>query len=687
MWRVVVGIAGFVLFVPLIAAADCRTLLLQRPLSSNPLLDSRQLIAGDLPNISKVQPIQYVSALDLLERQLQSMLHHLISSAGTTFTDILVPLEWQLSEIDRIFGFWQWQTSSNRIPAILKMEKIIEKRRVRIWDRIFANQKLFTKITVIYKNRDSLEPDQKRLVEHYYQLFIDNGLALPPEKQERLLQVRTELSKLRIQFNTQLIQSRGSFKLMVGDRSDLAGLSAETLDNLQRLAQAQGYEGYLLTLAPAIYNEVMAYCKSSRIREAMFAGMRNVAAEGSEFDNVDVIKRLIQLRTEQAQLLGYASYADWILRRRMVGSLANLRAFYDELLAETRPRALAEEKEFQAFVQAQFGQQNINPWDREYYQRRFIAQSLQLDAQKIKQHFTLQRSLDVLFALIHRLYNITLVVRSDLPAPHQDASVIEVRNRDGRTLSFVYFYPFSRDGLKSAGAWMSTISTQNPSLITIHLNLQKPTDDAPTLMSPDDVVTLFHEFGHGLHGILSRARYHSQFGTKVVRDAVELPSQLLERYVFVPSVLGELAYHAQTGEHLGADDMAKIIRERQFRSAIKSMRQIRFGLLDMAWHSGEIPLPNESLRDYEIRILKDVNLYEESDGLLISPTFSHIFYGGYASGYYTYKWSDRLVDKVMTRFEKEGLFNPETAADFESYVLAVGDGMDPQLAVDLFLNH
>jgi peptidyl-dipeptidase Dcp len=369
----------------------------------------------------------------------------------------------------------------------------------------------------------------------------------------------------------------------------------------------------------------------------------------------------------------------------MVGSLPNLRRFYQDLIAQVRPPAAIEEQEFQAFVKQKTGTETIQPWDRNYYERLFVEESLQLDHQKIKEYFTLDRSLGVLFALIHRLYGLTFIERTDLPKLHSDVVTYEVR-RNGQTRSFVYFDPYSRSALKTSGAWMSTLATLSPSVISVNMNLQKPSPGEATLMSPDNVVTLFHEFGHGLHGILSQVRYHSQFGTRVLRDAVELPSQFMENYVFVPSVLGELAHHYKTGEALPPEELAKIIRDREFRVATQDLRQIRYGILDLAWHSGEVPKLGESLEDFESRVLYDVIVNEDAKAVLISPSFSHIFDGGYAAGYYSYKWADHFEKKAFAKFEREGLFNPDTAQRFEKYFLSVGDSMDPQEAFDLFID-
>ncbi len=548
----------------------------------------------------------------------------------------------------------------------------------------------------------SMEQDRRKLLENTYRSFVRNGANLSDEDKKVFAALSEELDLMCLQFQKNVLAATNSFVLQLTDEADLEGLPDHLRNSAAHEAGERGLEGWVFTLQAPSYRPFMRFSRRRDLRRRMYTA-QNTRATGGENDNVGTVARIVELRRRIAGLLGYETYADYALEERMAGTPAAVLGFLDELLRPSLPVAREEVAKVRDYAMAHgFAREaeaekdgtELMPWDFDFWAERYKEAHFSLNEEELKPYFRLESCIDAVFDLADRLYGITFEPRSDIPVYHPDVRVYDVKDSDGSHLALFYADFFPRES-KRGGAWMTEFRGQSVRdgveerpLISIVTNFTKPAGGEPSLLSHDELTTLLHEFGHALHGILAKGRYESLTGTNVVRDFVELPSQIMENWAFEPQWLDSFARHYRTGEVIPDELVARIASARNFLSAYYHVRQLRFGILDMAFHT--LPAALESAVDpleMEREALKDCAVLPDVPGCAIAPAFGHIFSGGYAAGYYSYKWAEVLEADAFSLFRERGIFDRGTARSFRRNILEKGGSEDAAVLYRRFRGH
>lgn len=548
---------------------------------------------------------------------------------------------------------------------------------------VSLNDRLFDRVRKVYEQKDSLglDREQMRLLEETYRSFSRNGAALPADRRKRFSECVEQLSVLSLQFGKNVLAATNAFFLHVTDRDDLDGLPDYVVEMGAAAAAEKGLDGWAYTLDAPSFGPFMKFSRRRELRRKMYMG-RSTRAVGGEYDNTGLLKRIVALRIEIASLLGYGTYADYALEERMARNPHTVESFLSRLLEPTLPYARKEVEEITAFARTNgFGDEVLQPWDFPFWSERYQESRFSLNEEMLKPYFQLEKCIDAVLGLAGRLYGLKFAERADLPVYHKDVKVYEVTDESGRHLALFYADFFPRPG-KRGGAWMTEFRGQgirdgveSRPLISIVTNFTKPSPSAPSLLTHSELVTFLHEFGHALHGLMTNVQYESLSGTNVYRDFVELPSQLMENWLPRQEFLATFAHHYLTGEVL-PDSLTQKIRDTQrYHVAYQCVRQLTYGLLDMAWHTTEARV--DDITAFERNATASTQLLPAIDGTLFSAQFSHIFGGGYAAGYYGYKWAEVLDADAFSLFQEKGIFDRETATSFRKNILEKGDTEDP----------
>ncbi len=651
---------------------------------SNPILDSR-FLEGEFPPFNLIETKHFLPAVKELISRTRSAAVELKKIPKPTFENFILPFEDSLrknSQVQEIYGMFGLSKSSDEFK---KIEPEIAAMISDFNTELFSDVDLFRKVNEVYQVRSRLEQDQQRLVENYYKWFIRTGCNLDPAKKKRFKEISQELAKLTVEFGQNIQRSTMEFKLDVKE-SQLKGLSSEVISKLESNARAEKRDGYLATLEPALYIEVMEKSEDSELRKKFYFGW-NRRAYKDKYDNSNNVFKIAQLRNELAQILGYTTYAAYVLEERMAKTVETVDDFVDRLTKAYRPFAEKEEKELRDFIKAKTGSEKHDIWDRSYWSRKLLEEKYAFDEEVFKEYLVYGKVLNALFQMAEKLYGIRFVKSTRLPLYEADTEAFEVFDQKNNLLAYLLVDPFTRLETKKHGAWMMQITPSYhkkgervPPAISVNTNFTKPEDGRPLLLTIDEAVTLFHEFGHALHGMLTKARYASIGGTNVLWDFVELPSQFMENFFYEKEILNLFAFHHKTGKPIPQNYVEGLVRFRRFRTASQAMRQIAFILLDMGWHSGKLLSEAGSLNAIEKKLLDPVLVFKEVGDVSNSASFSHIFSGGYSSGYYSYKWAEVLDADAFIIFKSEGLLNPKTATRFLHSVLEVGDSVEPMKA-------
>lgn len=553
---------------------------------------------------------------------------------------------------------------------------------------IRLNTVLFQRIKSVYEQRDSLDlsPEQLRLLEKKYKSFSRNGANLTEDKKERLREIDKELSKLTLQFGQNVLEETNAFELHLTDENDLKGLPEFVRKQAKEEADSRSKDGWVFTLQAPSYIPFMTYADSRELRRELNLAYGRRAFQDNEFNNEAIVKKIVLLRLERANLLGYKTHADFVLEERMANSPAMVKDFLNDLLEKSKPFGEGDVNELRKFALENDGIEPLERWDHAYYAEKLKQQRYKLSEEELKPYFPLEKVISGAFAIAEKLYGIRFVERYDVDVYHPDVQVFEVLDAQNQHFALLYADFFPRKG-KKAGAWMTDFRGQSKVKgeskrphISIVCNFTKPTEDKPSLLTFGEVTTLFHEFGHALHGILADTTYESLSGTHVYYDFVELPSQFMENYCYETEALKLFAQHYETGEIIPQELIDKVRDSSNFMEGYQTVRQLSFGILDMAWHA-ENPLEFSSVPEYEQSVFERTDLYPATAGTNMSVAFSHLFNGGYSSGYYSYKWSEVLDADAFAFFKEKGIFDPETAAKFRQ-LLASGGSIEP---MDLYV--
>jgi peptidyl-dipeptidase Dcp len=552
-------------------------------------------------------------------------------------------------------------------------------------NNISLNEALFARVKAVYDSRNSLtlNTEEAMLLEKTYDGFVRTGANLSPAEKETYRQISTDLSMLTLRFSQNLLKETQAYRLTLSDEQ-AACLPESAREAFAQNARDRGMDGYVVTLNAPDYVPFMKFCADRDLRRQLFLAYGSRCTHGNEYDNLDIVRQLVNLRMQRAQLLGYHTHADFVLTRRMAENTGNVYSLLHKLIQAYMPTARHEVEEVEAMARSLEGEDfRLKPWDWAYYSEKLKTEKYEFDEEQLRPYFELSHVIDGVFGLATRLYGITFHRCPEIPVFHPDVVAYEVRDADGRYLAVLYadFHP--REG-KRAGAWMTSYKeqwreadgTDSRPHVSVTMNFTKPTAEKPALLTFQEVETFLHEFGHALHGMFADGTYAGLSGTNVYWDFVELPSQFMENYATEKEFLHTFARHYQTGEALPDEWVDRLIQASRFNVAYACMRQVCLGLLDMAWYTRTEPFEGDVI-DYERKAWAEAVMLEPAEGSCMTTQFSHIMAGGYSAGYYSYKWAEVLDADAFALFKERGIFDRATAASFRENVLSKGGTEHP----------
>ena len=637
------------------------------------------------PAFDRIKDTDYQPALEAgMAEQLKEVEAIANSPAAPTFENTLVALERSGQLYGRVAEVFDGVTGANTNPTLDKVDEIESPKRAAHDDAIFLNEKLFARVAAIYKQMDALglDAESKRLVDVYYKHFVHQGANLSAEDKAKLKKLNEEESTLQNAFRTKLLAATKEAAFTTKDKNALKGLSDAQIGAAVEAAKGRKVEGYVLPLQNTTQQPILVSLEDRATRQAVFEDSWGRAERGGANDTRDTIARLAQVRAEKAKLLGFANYAAWNLEDQMAKTPEAAVKFMDALVPASTANAMAEGKEIQAVIDAQKGGFQLQPWDWEFYSEQVRKAKYDLDEAQVKPYFEVWNVLqNGVFYAANQLYGITFKERKDIPVYQADVRVFEVFDANGKPLALWYCDYFKRDN-KSGGAWMSNFADQSKLLGTLPViynvaNFQKPAAGEPALISFTDVTTMFHEFGHALHGMFSNAEYPYLSGTSVPRDFVEFPSQFNEHWASYPAVFDHFAKHYKTGEAMPAELAAKIRKAEKFNQGYLLTELLAAAELDMQWHTIPVTAPLEKPDDFEKAALERKKIALATVPPRYRSTyFAHIWGGGYAAGYYAYLWSEMLDDDAYQWFEDHGGLTRANGDRFRQMVLSNGNTED-----------
>ncbi|PTL33225.1 peptidase M3 [Prevotella sp. oral taxon 376] len=586
-----------------------------------------------------------------------------------------------LDRVSNVFSCMLSAETNDDLDALAqKMSPILTKHA----NDVTLNKRLFERYKYVYEHHRELTPEEHTLLEKGYEGFVRSGALLDDEGKARLRKLTEEAGVLALRFSQNLLKENKAFELLLSDERQLEGLPPTAVEAARKSAKDNGKEGWLFTLDFPSYNPFMTYSTQRDLRKKMYMARNTECTHDNDRNNLEICKRLINLRRETAQLLGYATYADYVLKERMASNTANVYKLLNDLIAAYKPTAIEEVDEIEQLARKLEGDDfKVQPWDFSYYSHKLQMERFNLDAEMLRPYFKLENVIKGVFGLATRLYGITFSENKNIPVYHPDVKAYEVFDGDGSYLAVLYadFHP--RKG-KQGGAWMTEFRGQwidhkgnniRPQ-VSLVMNLTKPTEDKPALLTLGEVETFLHEFGHSLHGMFANTRFASLSGTNVWWDFVELPSQFMENYAVEKDFLRTFAFHYQTGEPLPDELIGRIVRSRNFMAAYACMRQVSFGLLDMAYYTKSDEF-KEDIIPFEKKAWQEAMVTRQLPDTCMTTQFSHIMAGGYAAGYYSYKWAEVLDADVFSVFKTNGIFDRKTAQSFRDNILSKGGTEHP----------
>ena len=556
---------------------------------------------------------------------------------------------------------------------------------------VSLNDKLFEKVNAVYKKKDQLglNKEQSRLLDKTYKGFVRGGALLTGKDKEEYSKISEELSLATLEFGKNILAATNAYTLNITDRNDLAGLPEYAITQAAETAREKGQQGWTFDLSAPSYGAFIRYSDNRELRRQIYMAYNTRAVD----TNSDVCKKIVGLRLRKANLLGFETYADYVLDERMAKGTPKVLSFIKELMDPSLPAALKDVQAVTDYAKAHgFGEAELQPWDFSYWSEKLCQEKYAISDEILKPYFQLDNCIDAVFGLATKLYGITFEERTDLPVYHKDVKVYDVKDSDGSHLALFYCDFFPRAS-KRSGAWMTSFretfvkdgEEQRP-FVTIVTNFSKPTADTPALLTHDELTTFLHEFGHSLHGIMAKGNYASMTGTSVNHDFVELPSQIMENWAYEPEYLNGFAKHYLTGETIPQELIDKIVAAQNYNAAYAQVRQLHFGTLDMAWHTLKA-IPETSTVEFERNVLEPIKVLPIADGACISTTITHLFSGGYAAGYYSYKWAEVLAADAFSLFEEKGIFNTEVSHSFRENILSKGSSDEEAVLYRNFRGH
>ena len=561
-------------------------------------------------------------------------------------------------------------------------------------NNISLNEELFKRVKAVYNQKEQLNltPEQTKLLENIYDGFIRRGANLQGEAKKQYRQLTKELSSLTLQFSENNLKEINNYQLVLTDKAQLAGLPESAIEAAAETAKEKGVEGWVFTLQAPSYIPFMTYADNRDLRHELYMAYNTKCTHNNEYNNIDIVKKLVNTRMAIAQLLGYENFAQYTLKKRMAEDSDAVYNLLNQLLEAYTPTAKKEYQEVQELARQEQGAGfTVMPWDWSYYSNKLKDKKFNINEEMLRPYFELEKVKEGVFGLATRLYGITFKKNIDIPVYHKDVDAYEVLDKDNKTLAILYtdFHP--RTG-KRAGAWMTEYKGQwidektgenSRPHVSIVMNFTKPTGNKPALLTFDEVETFLHEFGHSLHGMFANSTYESLSGTSVYWDFVELPSQIMENFAIEKEFLNTFAQHYQTDEKLPEELIKRLVDASNFNAAYACLRQVSFGLLDMAWYTRNAPFEGD-VKEYEQQSWAKAQILPVVKDACMSTQFSHIFAGGYSAGYYSYKWAEVLDADAFSLFKQKGIFNREVAESFRNNILSKGGTEHPMILYKRF---
>ena len=660
----------------------------------NPLLTESSAPFG-APQFDKIENEHYLPAFEAGIAEAKAEIDAIIANEEEpTFENTIEAMEYAGETLNNVAGIFYNLMEANTNEQMQEIAEQISPMLTEYEMYVSLNPVLFEKVKTVYEKRNELglDQDQMKLLEDNYKGFVRGGANLSDEDKELYSKWSEELSLTTLQFSKNVLAATNAYVLNITDEADLAGLPEFVRTMAAETAAEKGLEGWAFTLDAPSYSPFLKYSEKRDLRKQIWTAY-NTRAIGGEFDNTEIVRKIVDLRIKIANILGYETYADYALETRMAKDRKTVTEFIMNLLEPSLPYAKKDVADVFTYAKKNgFEGDRLESWDFSYWSEKYQQAEYSLSAEELKPYFQLESCIDAVFGLASRLYGISFQELDNVPVYHEDVKVYEVKDADGSHLALFYADFFPRAS-KRGGAWMTEFRGQSIKdgvekrpFISIVCNFTKPTADAPALITHDELTTFLHEFGHALHGIFAQGRYGSLTGTNVSRDFVELPSQIMENWAFEPEYLNSFAKHYQTGEPIPGELIEKIVAAKNYLAGYAQVRQLHYGLLDMSWHT-LTALPSESTVEFEKKALAPYAVMPAVEGTAFSGSFSHIFSGGYSAGYYSYKWAEVLEADAFSLFKEKGIFNTDVAASFRENILSKGGAQDEAVIYRNFRGH
>ncbi|MDY0349384.1 MAG: M3 family metallopeptidase [Tenuifilaceae bacterium] len=662
--------------------------------NQNPLLTEFST-PHSAPPFSSIKTEHYAPAIDAAMVEARAEIDALINSTQEpTFENTLEALAFSGKRLDDVASIAFNLNHAETNPELQKVIREIAPKLTDFQNDINLNEKLFARVKHVYDQTDraALNPEQLTLLDKTYQGFVRSGANLSDDKKQEYRRVTRELSELSLQFDENVLAETNGFYLHLTNKEELAGLPQSLIDAAAIAAQQKELEGWVITLHAPMYIPFLKFSEQRDLREKIYKVYTKRGLSGNDNDNTKLIEKTVNLRLQLAQILGYSTYADYVLEQRMAQSPDEVLDFLKQLVDASLPVAKKEVKEVQEFAKSIGVGHRIEKWDWAFYTEKLKSKLFSLNEEELKPYFQLEKVQEGAFLLASKLYGISFKPVSNVPVYHEDVKVFEVYDKDNSLLSLLYLDFFPRES-KSGGAWMTSYRSQSIKdgenvrpFISVVTNFTKPTKDTPSLLTFQEFTTFLHEFGHALHGMLANTAYPNLSGTSVYRDFVELPSQVLENWGLEKEYLDLFAVHYQTGKPIPEKLVKAITDSKNFLTGNLSIRQLGFGLVDMAWHSIGEPFTGNVL-EFENKLMEPLSVLPNVEQTAFCPAFSHIFAGGYAAGYYSYKWAEVLDADAYSLFKEKGIFNTDVADAFRENILSKGGSEHPMVLYKRFRGH
>ncbi len=655
--------------------------------TTNPLLAQWETPHAT-PPFSKIELAHYEPAFEAAIACQRAEIDAIVNNpAKPTFGNTIAALERSGELLGRIEGVFYNLLSADTSDEMQEIALRVQPKLTELSNDISLNPELFARVKAVYEHPGCcLKKDDKKLLEDTYKSFARNGAALSDADKELYRQYTSELSALTLQFGQNALAATNAFALNITDPKQVAELPAFVKEGMAADAKARGEKGWTVTLQAPSYVPFVTYSSNRALKEKLWRAY-NSRALGGQYDNTEIVRKIANTRLKIANLLGYKCYADYVLERRMAKDTPTVEAFLEELLAATKEHADRECRTVSDYAAKLGFEGELMPWDWGYYSQKYRDAEYALNDEVVKPYFQLENVKKGVFLLANKLYGLNFTPNPEIDVYHPDVTAYDVTDEKGRFMAVLYLDFFPRAS-KRSGAWMTEYrgtkivdGEETRPLVSLVMNFTKPTGEKPSLLTFDEVETFLHEFGHSLHGMLAEGRYESQTGTSVYRDFVELPSQIMENWATEKEFLDLWAVHYRTGEPIPAEIVESIVAAKNFLAAYGNVRQLSFGMTDMAWHTIAEPYEGDVVA-FERASMAPTQVLPAVDGTAMAPAFSHIFSGGYAAGYYGYKWAEVLEADAFSLFKEKGIFNREVSGSFRDNVLSKGGTEDP---MDLYV--